>query len=190
MNNRDRIIVFAVGFVLGMLLVSFLLQRRAQKGTTVVDPWAEHNAAAIEAGAEPLPEGVPEVIRTGRIIDFGYLPSEADAQQKVWHLNFEKKYPFVRVTEDLQTGIFEYMAADQIKLELAEGVDVTKLKPMLDALNLRLRMFNRKERIAVIGVLNTDIDAVPKTIEAVQSCAELFSTVEPDFIEFKSQPSR
>jgi hypothetical protein len=185
MTNRDRIIVFAIGFVLGMLLVSFILQRRAQKEVTSADPWAEHSAEAIEAGAEPLPDAVPEIIRSGRIIDFGYLPDEANARQKVWHLSFRKKYPFVRVTENLETGILQYMAADQILLELADKVDVTKLKPMLDALNLRLRMFNRKEQVAVIGVLNTEIDAVPKTIQAVQPYAELFSTVRPDFIEFK-----
>lgn len=185
MNNRDRVIVFAVGFVLGMLLVSFILQRRALKNAAGEDPWAAHNAAAIEAGAEPLPDAVPEVIRSGKIIDFGYLPGKADAAQKVWHLNFERKYPFVRVTEDLQTGALEYMAADQIKLELADGIDVTELKPMLEALNLRLRMFNRKEQIAVIGVLNTKIDAVPVTIEAVRPYARLFSKAEPDFLEFK-----
>ena len=187
MTNRDRIVVFTIGFVLGMLLVSFIFQRRAQKEATGLDPWAEHNAATIEAGAEPLPDAVPEMIRYGKIIDFGYLPNAVDARQKVWHLSFKKKYPFVRVTENLQTGRFEYMAADQILLKLADEVDVTKLKPMLDALNLRLRMFNRKERIAVIGVLTTEIDAVPKTIEAVESYAELFSTVGPDFLEFRQE---
>lgn len=185
MNNRDRVIVFAVGFVLGMLLVSFILQRRAQKEAIGKDPWAEHNAAAIEAGAEPLPETVPQVMRFGRIIDFGYLPDQTNAVQRVWHLNFDKSYPYVRVTEDLQTGALAYMAADQIKLKLADGVDVTELKPMLDTLDVRLRMFNRKEQIAVIGVLNTEIDAVPKTIEAVQPYAELFSVAEPDYLEFR-----
>lgn len=182
MNNRDRVIVFVVGFVLGMLLVSFLLQRRVRKEATGEDPWVEHNAAAIAAGAEPLPDKVPEVIRAGRIIDFGYLPNEAEALQKVWHLSFEKSYPFVRVTEDMQSGTLAYMAADQIKLELADGVDVTELKPMLNELDLHMRMFNRKAKIAVIGVVSTKIDAVPRTIEALQPYAELFSVVEPDFI--------
>lgn len=185
MTNRNRIIVFAVGFVLGMLLVSAILQRRAQKETMVSDPWAEYNAAVIEAGAEPLPDRVPEVVRTAKIIDFGYLPDRSDAQQKVWHLNFKKSYPYMRVVEDLRSGAIDYMAADQILLQLSDGVDVTELKPMLDSLNLRLRMFNRKERIAVIGVLSREIDAVPRTIEAIQPYAELFSTAGPDLIEFR-----
>lgn len=185
MNNRDRVLVFVVGFVLGMLLVSFILQRRVQKEAAGKDPWAEHNAAFIAAGAEPLPDSASAVMHTGRIIDFGYLPDKAGARQKVWHLNFKKSYPYVRISQDIETEKITYMAADQIKLELKDGVDVTELKPMLDALNLRLRMFNRKKQIAVIGVLNTDIDAVPKTIAAVQPYAELFSVAEPDFLEFK-----
>lgn len=184
MNNRDRVIVFIVGFVLGMLLVSYILQRRSQKESVGEDPWVKHNAVAIEAGAESLPDAAPAVIRTGRIIGFGYLPDATNAQQRVWHLNFKKSYPYVRVSEDTETGEIAYMAADQIKLKLADGVDVTELKPMLDTLNLRLRMFNRKKQIAVIGVLSTEIDAIPKTIEAIRSYADLFSVAEPDFLEF------
>ena len=66
-----------------------------------------------------------------------------------------------------------------------EPAPITALKPMLDELGLRLRMFNRKDQIAVIGVLSTQIDAVPATIEAVQPYSELFRAVGPDVIEFK-----
>jgi hypothetical protein len=79
------------------------------------------------------------------------------------------------------------MAADQISIHLAEGVDVTELKPMLDDLGLRLRMFNRKEGLAVIGVLNTQIDAVPATIEAVQLWSDLFESAEADVLRFQGQ---
>jgi hypothetical protein len=48
-----------------------------------------------------------------------------------------------------------------------------------------VRMFNRKDQIAVVGVLNTQIDAVPATIEALQPYSELFRAVGPDVIEFK-----
>lgn len=182
MRNRRRVVLFAVGFVPGTLLVLLILQHRSQKESVAKDPWFEHNAAAIEAGVAPLPEHVPAAIRSGKIIDFGYLPSAENAQQKVWHLNFKKSYPYVRVTEDIQTGELEYMAADQITLKLADGTDVTQLKPMLDNLGLRLRMFNRKEQVAVIGVVGIDLDAVPRTIEAVQPYNNLFSRAGPDFI--------
>jgi hypothetical protein len=79
------------------------------------------------------------------------------------------------------------MAADQISIHLAEGVDVTKLKPMLDELGLRLRMFNRKEDLAVIGVLNTQIDAVPTTLEALQPWSDLFESAEADLLRFQGQ---
>ena len=187
MGKTDRIVIYIVGFVLGSLMVSVIMKRRALKEETRVDPWVTHNAAAVEGGAEGLPEGLPEVLQVGKILDFGYLPSEEAPKEKVWHLNFEESYPYVRVVEDLSTGEFSYMAADQILIELAEDVDVTALKPMLDALELRLRMFNRKDQIAVVGVLNTQIDAVPATIAAVQPYAELFKAAKPDIIELKTR---
>jgi hypothetical protein len=185
MKKFDRIFIYIVGFVLGSLLVAAIMNRRALKKESRVDPWVTHNAAAVEAGAEALPEAIAEVMQIGKILDFGYLPSEAEPQMKVWHLNFDDSYPYVRVVEDLSTGEFSYMAADQIVIKLADGVDVTALKPMLDELELRLRMFNRKDQIAVVGVLSTEIDAVPATIEALQPYSELFQAVGPDVIELK-----
>lgn len=185
MGKTDRIFVYIVGFILGSLLVAMIMNRRKLKEEASVDPWVTHNAAAVEAGAEPLPGEMPDVIQVGRILDFGILPSEGEPKVKVWHLNFDESYPYVRVVEDLSTGEFSYMAADQILIELADGVDVTALKPMLDELELRLRMFNRKDQIAVVGVLSTEIDAVPATIEALQPYSELFRAVGPDVIEFK-----
>jgi hypothetical protein len=176
--------VYVVGFVLGMLMVSLIMKRRAASDAGRVDPWVLHNQAAVEAGAAPLPDGIAEVIKVGKILDFGYLPNQAHAEQKVWHLNFDESYPYVRVVEDVASGALSYMAADQILIELAADQDVTVLKPMLDELGLRLRMFNRKDRIAVVGVLHTQIDAVPATIEALQPYAALFRSVGPDLLQF------
>lgn len=187
MGKTDRIVIYIVGFVLGSLMVSVIMKRRALKDATRVDPWVTHNIAAVEDGAEALPEGLPEVLQIGKILDFGYLPNAESPRERVWHLNFVESYPYVRVVEDLATGEFAYMAADQILIELAEGVDVTALKPMLDTLELRLRMFNRKDQIAVVGVLSTDIDAVPATIAAVQPYAKLFEAAKPDVIELKAR---
>lgn len=187
MKNSDRIIVYLVGFILGTLLVSMILSRRSAKEEATVDPWVVHNADVVAAGeAEPLPDGMPNSIHKGKIIRFGYLPDGESPAERVWLLNFEKSYPYVRVVEDLESGEFRYMAADQISIQLANGVDVTALKPMLDELGLRLRMFNRKEQLAVVGVLNTQIDAVPATIEAIQPWRELFASAEPDELRFQN----
>jgi hypothetical protein len=185
MKNSDRIFVYLVGFGIGLLLVWMILARRTAREEAAVDPWVAHNTRAIADGAEPLPEGVPPSIRQGRIINFGWIPESGEPEQRVWLLSFEESYPYVRVVEDLDTHQISYMAADQISLRMAEGVDVTELKPMLDELGLRLRMFNRKERLAVIGVLSTEIDAVPATIEAVQPWSDLFASAQPDRLRFQ-----
>lgn len=170
-----------------MLLVWMILARRTAREEAAVDPWVEHNAQVVAEGAEPLAEGMPASIRKGRIINFGYLPDAHEPEKRVWLVSFEESYPYVRVVEELATGRFSYMAADQITLRMADGVDVTELKPMLESLGLRLRMFNRKENLAVIGVISTAIDAVPATIEAVQPWHHLFETAEPDTLRFQGR---
>ena len=172
---------------MGMLLVSLIMSRRAAREQANPDPWVSHNEAMVEAGAAPLPKGVHRSITQGLIIDYGLLPDEEDPAARVWLMKFEGSYPNVRLVEDLASGALSYMAADQIKLELADGIDVTELKPMLDKLGLHLRMFNRKEKIAVLGVLHTGISAVPDTLKAIQPWAELYDTAEPDWILFKGE---
>jgi hypothetical protein len=77
------------------------------------------------------------------------------------------------------------MAADQIQVELAEGVDVTDLSPMLDALQLRLRNFNRKHDSVVLGVLHQGLDAVPDTLKALEPWALLIKSAQPDTLRFR-----
>jgi hypothetical protein len=185
MGNAKRIFVYMGGFVIGMMLVSMILSRRSAKEASQVDPWLEHNQNMIQAGAKPLPDGVPDSIRAGLVINFGELPSAEAPEQAVWMVTFEESYPFVRVVQDLSIGAFSYMAADQISIKVADGVDLAELKPMLDELGLRVRMFNRKEDLMIVGVLSTALDAIPATIEAVQPWSELFSSVEPDYIRFQ-----
>ena len=187
MGGNQRIAVYFVGFLLGMLLVSGILSRRAAREQERADPWVGHNAAMVEAGAAPLPGAVAGPIRDGRMIDYGTLPESGEPEERVWLLNFDKSYPYVRLTEDLLSGELRYMAADQVVVELAAGVDVTALKPMLDELGLRLRMFNRKEGIAVVGVLHTGIAAVPETLAALEPWAELYAEAEPDWILFQGE---
>ena len=93
MKNSQRVMVYLIGFILGSLLVSMILSRRASKGEAVVDPWAIHNMEAVAGGAEPLPDHMPASIHKGRIIGFGYLPDEEKAEERVWLLNFDKTIP-------------------------------------------------------------------------------------------------
>lgn len=185
MKNQERFTVYLIGFFLGMVVVSVIMSRRAAREEVHEDPWHAHNEQIEEAGAEPLPESVHPSMLKGDVLRFGYLPSEKAPVERVWLLNFRKSYPYVRVVETVETGELSYMAADQIKLWLADGVDVTDLKPMFDALELRLRNFKRKENFVVIGVLSTQIDAVPATLEAIQPWSGLFEKAEADWLEFR-----
>lgn len=185
MKGGNRILVYFFGFLLGMLLVSLIMSRRAAREQAQADPWIGHNAAMIEAGAAPLPDGVAAPMLKGRMIDYGTLPEGGAPEEQVWQLSFDESYPYVRLVRDIATGELSYMAADQVVVELADGVDVTALKPMLDQLGLRLRMFNRKEKVAVVGVLHTGIGAVPDTLEALTPWSELYDEVKPDWIRFK-----
>ena len=77
-----------------------------------------------------------------------------EARERVWILSFVDSYP-LRIVEDQLSGELSYMAADQLQIKLADGVDVAELSPALDALGLRLRNFNRKYNRVVVGVLHT-----------------------------------
>ena len=187
MRNRDRVIVFLCGFTIGLFLVGTILSRRAAREADSVDPWVAHNATQIAEGAESLPDGIVPALKRGRIIAFGMLPIDGKQKERVWHMNYDESYPYVRIVEDIDSGSIRYMAADQISIRLKEGVDVTALTPALEDLELRLRMFNRSAGIAVVGVLDTQIDAVPRTIEALQPYADLTEAITPDYLEIQAR---
>lgn len=186
MKKSERFSVYFIGFFMGMVLVSVIMSRKAAREEVHEDPWYAHNQQIEASGAEPLPESVNPAMLKGDVLRFGYLPSKEAPLERVWLLNFRKSYPYVRVVETIETGELSYMAADQVKLWLAPGVDVTDLKPMFDELELRLRNFKRKENFVVIGVLSTQIDAVPATLAAIQPWSELFERAEADLLEFRN----
>ena len=190
MKNGDRITVYLVGFVVGTMLVSLIMGRRASEGDAPPSAGGWVAGSPAVADSPPLPEGVPEALRGGTLVRFGRLgqgpeDSAENAGDRVWVLSFDANYPFVRVVEDADDGGLRYMAADQVVVRLAEGTDVTELKPMLEALGVRLRMFNRGERIAVIGVVGDGIGAVPETLRAAAPYSALFREIRPDWIRFR-----
>lgn len=186
MKNTERIFVYFIGFLIGLLIVSTILMRRAaREEAAITDPWAHHMEAAAAVAAKPLPPEVEPAMLKGSVMSFGYLPTDEPYRERVWIMNFDDSYPYVRIVQNLQSGILEYMAADQIKIKLAPGIDVAELSPLLDTLGLRLRNFNRKHGIVVLGVLNTSIKAVPQTLDALEPWAELIERAEPDTIRFR-----
>jgi hypothetical protein len=189
MKNTERIFVYFIGFLIGLLMVSVILMRRANReAAAIADPWAHHIEAAEALAAEPLPPEVEPAILKGSLLGFGYLPATGSPRERVWIMNFEDSYPYVRIVQDLQSGTLRYMAADQIQLKLAPGVDVAELSPLLDTLGLRLRNFNRKHGLVVLGVLNTSLEAVPQTLSALEPWADLIERAEPDTIRFREKP--
>lgn len=189
MKTKERIFIYFIGVLIGLLIVSILLSRRADKASQSVDPWIAHNRDIIDTGAaEPLPDALPSVLQSGMILDFGYLPKDAESpKERVWLMNFEESYPYVRVVEQIADSSIQYMAADQILIELKPGIDVTEMKPVLDSLGLRVRMFNRKEQLLVVGVVSTALDAVDQTIELLRPWSAKYTSISPDFIRLQPQ---
>lgn len=186
MKHTERYFVFFVGFMIGLAIVSLILMRRAAREDAVIaDPWTHHLESAAAVAAEPLPPQVEPAMLKGKVLQYGYVPVEGDARQRVWILRFEDSYPYVRIVEDLKNGSLQYMAADQIQLKLMDGVDVAALSPALEQLGLRLRNFNRKHGVVVLGVLHTGMEAVPQTLAALEPWAELIELAEPDYIQFR-----
>ena len=93
MNNVDRFKVYGLGFLFGVLLVSFMMGRRASEEEQAVDPWYDHREQAQASGAESLPEGVETAMLAGDVLRFGYLPDEDAPLERVWLLNFRKATP-------------------------------------------------------------------------------------------------
>ena len=181
MKQTDRIVLFTIGFAVGTILVSSYLQFKENKRVT--GQASESISNSLEAN--PLPDSVPSVFSEGALFDYAEI-NEDGRSERIWLLQFNKSYPFVRIVEDLNTGDCLIMAADQILLYLEAGVDVTEVKSLLDANALKVRMFNRNKNIVVIGVLNNGVDAVPMTLELVSVWTDLVAQATPDYIELRS----
>lgn len=178
MSNNERFGVFILGVIIGCVLVSMLISRRDAFREASDATWTGMQAPASEL--TPLPGGVEPVLHEGRL-----LYHTSNETESVWVVGFTDRYPFVRVVWDATTDTFSYMAADQVVIQMREGVDVVALRPVLDDLGVRVRMFNRRESVAVIGTVSTGPNAVPDTLAALKPYRDLFISAEPDPIRFR-----
>jgi hypothetical protein len=176
-KGNERVGIFIIGVLIGCVLVSVLVGRREAFKEASDVSWT---GPGIEFEGPPLPDAVEPVLQEGRLLYHSVSPEES-----VWVVGFTDRYPFVRVVWDAETDTFEYMAADQVVIQMRDGVDVAALKPALDKLGVRIRMFNRRENVAVIGTVNSGASAVPDTLVALEPYAELFLHASPDPIRFR-----
>ena len=109
MKNNERIVIYSLGFILGMVLVSVIFMRRAAFRDKYYDSFQDPIYPATVRRVEALPQDIEEVMLQGRILDFGYLPSDLDRQQRVWLIKFKKSYPHVRVVQSLASGALMYI---------------------------------------------------------------------------------
>ena len=184
MKQTDRIVFFIIGFTIGTFLVSIYFENKSlkkeQAEEKVLDAWSQ-----LDDDVPKLPNSLPDVFLKGTLIASGTLINENGEEEKIWIMEFKSSYPFVRIVENISQETLEVMAADQILIHLKEGIDVTDVQPMLKALDLNVRMFNRDKNIIVISVLNRELDAIPQTIAALRPWEELFDSASPDFIQVK-----
>ena len=74
----------------------------------------------LEIWSPGVPQHVHPVLLKGRVIDCGFLPDSIDPVEKIWIVRFDKHYPFVRVVQDINTQELNYMAADQVIVQVLE----------------------------------------------------------------------
>ena len=184
MKQTDRIVIFIIGFTIGTILVSIYLENKSQKKEAakeqVLEAWSE-----MDEGTLNLPESLPAVFLKGSLIASGTLINSNGEDENIWILEYKSSYTFVRIVENVSQQTLEVMAAAQVLIHLREGVDVTDFQPMLKALGLNVRMFNREKKIMVISVLNRELDAIPQTLSALSPWNGLFDSATPDFIQVR-----
>jgi hypothetical protein len=180
MKGNERFAVFILGLIIGCVLVSLLINRREVFKENSNASWLGSDLPA-SMDMPPLPIAVEAVLHEGRPLYYG-----VEDEYHIWVIGFTDRYPFVRVVWDSSNNVFQYMAADQVIIHMREGLDVADIKPALHELGVRLRMFNRRDHIVVIGTINSGISAVPDTLSALEAYRHLWQHAGPDFIRFRS----
>lgn len=179
MKLWDRILIYGIGFAIGTTVLSFYWQFKSARADLAEQTYQQYVGNESQL---PFPKSLPEVFRQGQVLVSGSITNTEGEGENVWIVEYKKSYPFVRIVENPVRGSVEIMAADQVLLYLHAGVDVTDLQPALNSIGLRVRMFNRDEQVMVVSVLDNALNAVPKTLEALEPWSDLLKSSTPDYI--------
>lgn len=193
---KEKVGVYAMGLVLGIVLVS-LIQRERRSGE---ESGGRFLGKAIESmiessGLRNLPEGSPDYLRESRLLDYLLtLPDASGRFEYIWILEVEEGYPRVRVIEQLEqrgpeepwvSQGFSIMAADQVLVQPAPGVEPEALDPYLQSLSWSRGDFFAGPQAWVVQLDESAPLSVPKAIRRLAEAEELVQAAFPLIIHWK-----
>ncbi|MEM9026001.1 MAG: hypothetical protein AAGB06_03605 [Verrucomicrobiota bacterium] len=176
-SGKERLMIFGVGFGLGVLLVGFIHNRRAADGPEGTESMAKKVIRDVvsSTGVKPLPEGTPEILRQSRLHSFDVITSRQDGSATtVWNLEMlEGMWPWVRVSSKQEVDQNQppeviVMAGDRFLVELKPGVARADLESMVRERNMEYLTYYKGTNQHVIGISPGMPLAIPLSIKLFQ----------------------
>lgn len=196
MRNRDRLIVYAAGVLLGLVLLGFLQRQRQDADGEpkrflhgVFQRWVD------ESGLRNLPDGSPEYLRRSRLR--AYLTTRPDEEGRfeyIWILDVEEGHPRVRVVEALRIDLeaervrsegYAVMAADQLLVALQPGADLEAFDDLLAGRGMARLEFLAGPQMWLVELGQGDVLTVPSAAVALERHGELVREARPRFITWR-----
>ena len=161
LSGKERVFVFAVGFVLGIVLIGFIHQRRAAQGPEGTDSMAKKVIRDVisSSGIRPLPDDTPEILRQSTLYSFDVVNSTLDdSKMTVWNLQMlEGMWPWVRVSEKVfveaeKSPEVLVMAGDRVLVTLRDGVAEEQFDAALETQPYQKIGFYKRTQQYVVSV--------------------------------------
>lgn len=191
MKQTQRLKIFGIGFILGCVVVSFIISAKNAKKRQMEKLLEEPQNQTISGDfAEPIPDGVPAAIKAGRIAEFKHWGKNSEQstnkRNRSWLLKFNHNYTWVQMDEIVDQDKVEYIyqAADQVQVKLNSGIKRSTFIESLDNEKYHYREFHKKPEIHIIGINSVTIDSVSSAISDLASNPLIIDT-KPDLILFK-----
>jgi len=196
LSQKEKLLVYGIGVVLGFLLLSYY-QRTREDGdggdkrflTSVFQSLIE------EAGLRNLPEGSPDYLRDSELL--GYLatrPDETGQFEYIWILSVREGHPRIRVVESLKISPeketllsvgYRVMAADEILVSLQSGATVEQLDALLEEHAMQRISRYQSTGEWVVRLDQWDVLSVPKAIAILEKDRSVVKSAKARLIHWK-----
>lgn len=190
-SGKERYVVFGVGVALGLVLISFIHQRRA-----AADPTGDSMMKKVfrdsitSAGVENLPEGTHPSLRQSRLFSLDRLPSpQSRTLRTVWMLEMlEGPWPWVRVERITPLAAEDATAiapevnvalADRLLVQLQPGRTPEELDNLLAPMQLTRMQYYRASDSHVIHFDRLGPMALPALLNQLQEQHDLIASASP-----------